>query len=305
MTSLPPSGILAAIATPVDDRLEPDHEAFLSHARHLLANGCDGLNVLGTTGQATSFSVGQRLRLMAAIASSGLPLEKMMVGTGAANLEDAVRLTQSSVELGFGGALVIPLFYYKNVSEDGVFSFFAELLARVDGELRLYLYNFPGMSAVPFTPALVGRLLDAFPERITGLKDSSQDVAYEAELHRLFPAFEIFAASEAQLLDARRCGYAGCISATLNVTSALSGRVWAGEGGEATKTAQRDLAAIRGAISEFPLVPALHHMLAHACQREGWVRVMPPLRTLTADQERALDARLGQTAYSRGTMVSA
>src|SRR5216684_9359003 len=150
-------GVIAAIATAVDATGEPDCARSLALARFLLANGCDGLNVLGTTGEATSFSLDQRRRVMTAYAESGLPLERMMVGTGAAALADAIALTRHAAELGFGGALVLPPFYYKGVPDDGLFAFIEALVAgTADRPVPIYLYHFPANSGVPWPIALIG-----------------------------------------------------------------------------------------------------------------------------------------------------
>jgi 4-hydroxy-tetrahydrodipicolinate synthase len=291
-------GVVAAVATPVGGDLQPNHRALIEHSRWLLDNGCDGLNILGTTGGFASFSVAQRLGVMRALAGSGLPLGTMMVGTGTSAFEDTAELTKAAVDLGFAGALVIPPFYYKNVSEDGVFAHFANLVDRVGASgLRLYLYNFPAMSGVPFTPSLVERLLAAFPGIVTGLKDSSNDAAYVAALHEAFPQLDVFPSSEAVLATARRSGYAGCISATVNVTAPVAGRVWRGGGDEQTDELQRELAALRTAISSVPLIPAVHHLIAELRRNDVWSNLMPPLHALTPQERSDLESRLAATSY--------
>src|SRR5919107_2787362 len=135
-------GVIAAIATPVDATGAPDHERFLKLARFLLGNGCDGLNVLGTTGEATSFTAEQRMGLMSAVAKAGLPLDRLMVGTGAAAVGDAVRITRHAAELGFAGALVLPPFYYKGISADGVLRYL-DAVVRGSAAIPIYLYHFP------------------------------------------------------------------------------------------------------------------------------------------------------------------
>ena len=152
-------GVIAAIATPIDASLEPDLDRFVVLARHLLANGCDGLNVLGTTGEATSFTREQRIRVMEAAARQSDP-SRMMVGVGAAAVADAIALTRKAAELGFAGALALPPFYYKGVSDEGVIRYFdAILTATADEPIPLYLYHYPLLSGVPFTPDLVAKLL--------------------------------------------------------------------------------------------------------------------------------------------------
>jgi 4-hydroxy-tetrahydrodipicolinate synthase len=297
-------GVVAAAATPVDEHLEPDRGALVEHSRRLLANGCDGLNILGTTGGFASFSVAQRRGVMDALANSDLPLDAMMVGTGGAAFHDTVDLTKRAVERGFAGALVIPPFYYKGVSEDGVFAYFTNLVEAVGANaLRLYLYNFPAMSGVAFTPTLVERLLRAFPGIVVGLKDSSNDAVYVAELHRRFPELDVFPSSESVLAAARLAGYAGCISATVNLTSALAARVWNGDA-DPNGEAQASLAAIRTAISSVPLIPAVHALLGDRYRQAGWSRVPPPLFPLSADERSLLEGRLAKTAYQSDGVVA-
>src|SRR5246127_4880459 len=172
-------GVIAAIATAVDPRGEPDCARSIALARVLLANGCDGLNVLGTTGEATSFALDQRKRVMGAYAASGLPLDRMMVGTGAAALADAIALTRHAAELSFAGALVLPPFYYKGVPDDGLVAYIdAIVAATADRPIPIYLYHYPQLSGLPWQPALIRRLLETHGARIRGLKDSSGDMAY-------------------------------------------------------------------------------------------------------------------------------
>src|ERR1700758_557258 len=160
-------GVIAAIATAVETGGMPDCERSTALARFLLANGCDGLNVLGTTGEATSFSLDQRRRVMNAYAESGLPLTRMMVGTGAAALADAITLTKHAAELGFAGALVLPPFYYKGVPDDGLVAAIEAILSATAARpIPLYLYHFPAQSGLHWHVALVRRLVATFGERI-------------------------------------------------------------------------------------------------------------------------------------------
>src|ERR1700744_2210607 len=193
MTKNSLSGVIAAIATPIDESGTPDLKRAMNLARFLLDNGCDGLNVLGTTGEATSFSLDQRKRVMSAYADSGLPLDRMMVGTGAAAPADAIALTRHAAELGFAGALVLPPFYYKGVPDDGLVAYIEAILqATAARPLPIYLYHFPAQSGLPWQCALIRRLLERFGERIVGLKDSSGDMAYAREAAAISPRFKVF-----------------------------------------------------------------------------------------------------------------
>ena len=176
MSSL--KGVIAAAATPLHDDLTIDLDALVAHCGHLLGGGgCDGINLLGTTGEATSFPVEQRLAAMRAVASSGLPLSRFMVGTGCAALDDAVTLTRAAKELGFAGALLLPPFYYKGIGAEDVAAYVGAVIDRVGADgLPLYLYHFPANSGVPYAPEAVRRLRGTYPDTVLGLKDSSGDL---------------------------------------------------------------------------------------------------------------------------------
>ena len=185
-------GVIAAVATAVGDNGEPDSTRSVALARFLLGNGCDGLNVLGTTGEATSFSLDQRKRVMGAYAASGLPLDRMMVGTGAAATADAIALTRHAAELGFAGALVLPPFYYKGVPDDGLVAYMDAIVAATASQpIPIYLYHYPAQSGLPWHVALIRRLLDTFGERIVGLKDSSGDMDFARAAAAIDPRFAV------------------------------------------------------------------------------------------------------------------
>ena len=280
-------GVVAAISTPITAELAPDHDRFLTLARFLLKEGCDGLNVLGTTGEATSFSLDQRMALMTT-AAKALPRHRLMVGTGAAAVADAVRLARHAAELGFAGALVLPPFYYKGVTHAGVVDYF-----RVIGEataasaLPLYLYHFPALSGVPYTPALVRDLIDAFGARIAGLKDSSGDMAYAHEIAAISPALDVFPSNEAALLSARSGPFAGCISATAN----LNARFCADAYGKGDEAALAKAVSIRKLFDGLPLVAGIKTLLAHVHKDPALARPMPPLTAYGASDAAALSQR--------------
>jgi 4-hydroxy-tetrahydrodipicolinate synthase len=267
-------GVIAAIATAVDPRGEPDCARSIALAGFLLANGCDGLNVLGTTGEATSFSLDQRRRVMNTYAESGLPLDRMMVGTGAAALADAIALTRHAAELGFAGALVLPPFYYKGVPDDGLVAVIEAILSATSARpIPLYLYHFPAQSGLPWHVALVRRLVASFGDRIVGLKDSSGDMAYAREAAAIAPGFRVFPSTEAALLEARSGPFAGCISATANLNANLCARAYR----SGDSAALSEAVAIRKLFDGKPLVPGIKALLAHIHGDPQWARVQPPL----------------------------
>jgi 4-hydroxy-tetrahydrodipicolinate synthase len=287
MTSSKLHGVIAAIATAVDGSGEPDCARSVALARFLLAHGCDGLNVLGTTGEATSFSREQRQRVMTAYRDAGLPLDRLMVGTGAASVADAVALTRHAAALGFAGALVLPPFYYKGVPDDGLVAYVETLVeATVATPIAIYLYHFPAQSGLPWHVALIERLRRRFGARIVGLKDSSGDMAYARAAAALAPDFRVFPSTEAVLMEARAGAFAGCISATANLNPDLCARAWRSGDAVALDAA----VAIRKLFDGKPLVPGVKALLAHIHRDAAWARVMPPLSAFSPADDAAVTA---------------
>jgi 4-hydroxy-tetrahydrodipicolinate synthase len=277
--SKPLSGVIAAIATPVDEAGAPDLKRAVNLARYLLDHGCDGLNVLGTTGEATSFSVDERKGVMDAYKANGLPMHRLMVGTGAASITDAVALTRHAANLGFGGALVLPPFYYKGVPDDGLVAYVETLVtATAQTPIPIYLYHFPAMSGLPWHVALIRRLLDSFSSRIAGLKDSSGDMAYARSAAAISKSFAVFPSTEACLLEARRGDFAGCISATANLNADLCAQAWS----QGDTTALDAAVTIRKLFDGKPLVPGVKALLAHIHGEPSLSRVRPPLAPFSA-----------------------
>jgi len=272
-------GVIAAVATPIDQAGSPDTARATKLARHLLDHGCDGLNVLGTTGEATSFSLEERKRVMSAYAKAGLPMDRLMVGTGAAAVADAVALTRHAAELGFAGALLLPPFYYKGVPDDGLVAY-VETIAQATAAkpIPIYLYHFPQQSGLPWHVALVRRLLDRFGGRIVGLKDSSGDMAYAREAAAISKGLAVFPSTEAVLLDARAGAFAGCISATANLNADLCQQAWS----RGDKVALDAAVAIRKLFDGKALVSGVKALLAHIHADPALAQVKPPLSPFPA-----------------------
>jgi 4-hydroxy-tetrahydrodipicolinate synthase len=289
-------GVIAAIATPVDERREPDTQRAVKLARFLLDNGCDGLNVLGTTGEATSFSLEQRKRVMTAYAEAGLPGARLMVGTGAAAVGDAVALAKHAAELGFAGALVLPPFYYKGVPDDGLVAYMDAIVsATADTALPIYLYHFPALSGLPWHVALIRRLRETFGSRIAGLKDSSGDMSYAREAATIAKDFAVFPSTEAVLLEARSGAFAGCISATANLNADLCARAF--HNGDAA--AHEAAVTIRKLFDGKALVPGIKALLAHIHGDPALARVQPPLAAFPAADRAAVVAGYDATRAKR------
>src|SRR5215203_1033897 len=290
-----PKRVVAAVLTPMGEDLEPDHKAFSAHCHRLLAAGCHGLSVFGTTGEANSLSVDERLAALEALVDGDVPAETLLPGTGSCALTDTVRLSRAALEVGAAGVLALPPFYYKGVGDDGLYRFFAEVVERIgDERLQLYLYHIPQMTGIDLGLPLISRLIDSYPGVIVGTKDSSADRERITSLCREFPGFSVLAGTETLLLDTLRSGGDGCISATVNVTSRLARRVHDAHASgkeEEADALQKSLTEIRASIEAYPVIPALKRLMADLTADEVWRNLRPPISEL--DEKRATDLLSG------------
>jgi len=289
-------GVLAPVLTPFHADLSPDARRLARFCRWLLDHGCAALAPFGTSSEANSLSLGERESLLEAILEEGVPADRLLPGTGACALTDAVRLTAQAVRRGCAGVLMLPPFYYKAVSEDGFFRFFAEVIERVgDARLKIYLYHFPPVAHVGFALKLVERLLQAYPRTVVGMKDSSGDLAHTKSMLDAFAGagFDVFVGSERFLLGGMRMGAAGCISATANVNAGAIDRLYQAWKSPEAERLQAEVDAARGAVEKVPLIPGLKAIVAHHAADPGWITVRPPLVDLTPAQR---DTLLGDLA---------
>lgn len=294
-------GVFAAVLTPLDGAGRPDHHRLARHCRWLLANGCDGLSVLGTTGEANSFSLEEREEILERLFAAGIPGAALLPGTGCCAVPDTVRLTRRAAALGAAGVLMLPPFYYKNVSDEGLFAAFAEVIERVgDDRLKVFLYHFPQMSGVPLGPRLIERLLTAYPGTIAGIKDSSGDAAGMIRTAGAFPGFAVFSGSDELFFGLLRAGGAGCITAVCNVAAPIAAALlaaWRSGDGEAAEDAHRRVSAVRAVISAYPLTAALKEIMARHSGDESWRSIRPPLTPLAAAGGKALFAALDRLHF--------
>ena len=294
------AGVLAPVLMPFDEKLLPDRSRLVRHCKWLLTQGCRALAVFGTTSEANSLSVDEREGLLATLLESGIGAGSLLPGTGCCAIPDTVRLTRAAVRAGCPGVLVLPPFYYKDVSDEGLFRAFAEVIERVgDTRLRIYLYHIPPISQVGFSLALVERLLAAYPRTIAGIKDSGGDFANTKALIEAFAkdGFEVFSGSEKFLLENLRRGGAGTITATANVNAQAIDRLfreWRSPGAEGL---QARINAVRAAFEKRPAIPALKAALAHYAKDPSWRAVRPPLVELPASESEAVVADLDQAGF--------
>ena len=288
-------GVLSPVVTPFDADLRPDTAAWLAHCRWLLSQEC-GLAIFGTNSEANSLAVAERRALLEAAFEAGLDPARMMPGTASSAFPETVELTRAAVDGGVAGVLMLPPFYYKNVSDDGLFAYYSEVIQRVgDARLRVYLYHIPPVAQVPISLPLIERLLKAYPGTVAGIKDSSGDWENTRAMIAGFDDFAVFAGSEAFLLDTMRAGGAGCISATANINPAAIHDVYANWQAADADQRQAAITDFRKAVAAFPMIPALKATIGLATGERGWERVRPPLTPLgeaaLSSLSRMLDGR--------------
>ncbi|HEY3258245.1 MAG TPA: dihydrodipicolinate synthase family protein [Gemmatimonadaceae bacterium] len=284
------TGVLSPVVTPFKADLSPDPERLLTQCRWLLSNDV-GLAVFGTNSEANSLAVEEKIELLDRLIGDSVDPARMMPGTGCCALTDSVRLTAHAVKLHCGGVLMLPPFYYKDVSDGGLFRSFAEVIERVgDTRLRIYLYNIPPISQVAITVPLIERLLKAYPGIVAGVKDSSGDWNNTKAYLDNFAEhdFDVFPGSESFLLQGMRNGGAGCISATANVNPAAIARLFATWQAPDADAQQMRLNEIRGIFARYPMIPALKAAISHYSGDASWATVRPPLVELTDEQKNSL-----------------
>ena len=300
-------GVLSPVVTPFGKDLSSDPARFIAHCRWLLTQNC-GLAVFGTNSEANSLSTNERIALLEALLASDIDPSRMMPGTGCCALTDTVRLTEHAVKAGCAGVLMLPPFYYKDVSEDGLYRSFSEVIERVgDARLRVYLYHIPPVAVVGITTGLVERLLKKYPTAIAGMKDSSGDWGNTKQFLDAFAkdGFDVFAGSESFLLANMKNGGAGCISATANVNPAAIDKLYREWRKPDADLQQEALNVVRKTVGQYVMIPALKAVVAHFTQDPQWAAVRPPLTELTAAQAKAVIDGLRKLSFDMPGIAAA
>ena len=292
-SSLHPHGVFCAALTPLDAELTPDHARFVEHCSYLLDEGCDGIALLGTTGEANSFSVAERTALLEAVVAAGIAPQRLLPGTGVAALTETIALTRHALSVGVDTVVMLPPFYYKNVSDDGIYASYSEVVQRIgDARLKVVLYHYPQMSAQPISHALIERLRKTYPAVFTGIKDSSGDFANMTAMVERFPGFAVLGGADPLMLPLLRKGGAGCITATSNLVARSLAYVYKhsrdSDDDAALKAAQARIVKARELVSRFPQMASLKALVAERTGHSGWQRLRPPLESLPPAQVKEL-----------------
>ena len=294
-------GILSPVVTPFKRDYAPDAERFVRHCRWLLKSGCAGLAVFGTNSEANSLSVSEKRNLLEKLVAGGVPAAALMPGTGHCALPDSIEMTRAAVELGCAGVLMLPPFYYKGVSDEGLYRNFAEVIERVgDERLQLYLYHIPPVAQVGITLALIEKLLSKYPGIVAGVKDSSGNWENTKAMLDNFSrgGFDVFAGSEDFLLANLRGGGKGCITATGNINPGAIDNLYRNWRTTDADKLQAGISATRKLVQKQPMIPALKAAIAHFGNDAQWKTVRPPLVELSSSQEETLITDLKANGFS-------
>ena len=290
MSFAAPRGVVAPILTPFNDDLSIATDLYANLANDLFAQGCAGLAPFGTTGEALSVGIDERIGAIEALIKGGIDPGKLIPGTGLSNVADTARLSRACLDLGCNAVMTLPPFYFKDVSEDGIYRYFAELINAVGDDARIFLYHIPPVAIVGIPPALAARLHADFPDQVVGIKDSSGDWENTQQLFEI-DGLIVYPGSELPLIDALELGGPGCISATANLNMSEIARVVElyDQGGiDAAREQQERISATRLTIQHYGPIPAQKRLLAMRTGDERWVNVRPPLTALTESLGREL-----------------
>ena len=301
MPDLFPAGVFCATLTPVTADLAPDVPALARHCRWLIGQGCDGIALLGTTGEANSFSVDERKAILDMVVEQGIAPGRLLPGTGCAALSDTVTLTRHAVGLGVAGVVVLPPFYYKYVTVDGLMASYEAVIERVgEARLKIVLYHIPPIAQVPIPLPLIDRLRDRYPDTVVGIKDSGGDLAHMVELVQRFPGLAVLAGADPLMLPLLREGGSGCIPATSNLAARELATIYAGWRDPSrvaeVESAQARIGELRALVSRWPQIAALKAATALRTGRPGWALPRPPLVALTEAERADLKAALEASA---------
>jgi 4-hydroxy-tetrahydrodipicolinate synthase len=293
-----PDGVLSAVLTPLDSNLNADYAHLVKHIKWLLSRGNNAIGLLGTTGEANSFSVNERMQILEAVLDGDIPARKLIVGTGCCAITDTVTLTRHAHSYGVAGILLLPPFYYKQINDVGLETYIARLLDKVgENKIQIYLYHFPQLTVVPFTISLIERLVSKYPDNIIGMKDSGGDWSHMEEILKAIPGFRLFTGNEKFLLSVLKAGGSGCISASANLTSPEAAGVyeaWKKGNGE---NEQARLSMLREVLETYPSIGTLKYLFAKLSGDKDWLNIRPPNVILTAEEGFQIEQKLKELNY--------
>lgn len=287
--------------TPFADDMSLDTDRFVAHAKALISAGAHGLAPFGTTSEANSLTIAERTAALEALIDAGIPAAQLIPGTGCCSIGDTITLSQHATKLGCRGVLMLPPFYYKGVSDNGVFDFYASVIDAIGADLRVYLYHIPQMTGVPITLELIDQLLKIYPDNIAGLKDSSGNWDNTRQVIEAFPQIDTYSASESLIPENVKTGGAGCISASANVNPAGIRRLIDGLGNDQEPVLLDQVSQVRKIFEGIPLIPSIKAAVAAQYGDAGYARVRPPFEAVGAEHKAEIDKAVRIAGAQSGT----
>ncbi|MBT3361761.1 MAG: dihydrodipicolinate synthase family protein [Rhodospirillales bacterium] len=284
----PLRGVFAAVMTPLREDLTVDANHLAAHCQTLLDEGCHGVSLFGTTGEGPGFTAEERMAALEAVIAAGIEPTRILPGTGCVALPDTIRLTRHAIGLGCTNILLMPPFFFKEPSDEGVFQHYKSVIDGVnDANLRVYIYNFPAVTGVWIHPGVVERLIGEFPDAIAGVKDSSGDWDYVNALLTI-PGLAVFSGWEMYLPKLLAAGGSGNISGLANVIAPTLRRLYDTRPADPKHPLMTAITELVGAVVQYPGIPAIRALAANLRDDPTWRRIRPPLSPLDPQSETAL-----------------
>ncbi len=297
--SLKFSGVLSPVLTPFTKDLKPDSRRLVKLCRWLSSQNV-ALVLFGTTSEANSLSLEEKISLLDDLIDAGINPSLLMPGTGCCSLTETVQLTSHAVELSCKGTLMLPPFFYKDISDDGLLRSYAETIERVgNSALKIYLYHIPPVSGVSISLDLIERLIIRYPNVIAGVKDSSGNWNNtQSILERQWDDFRVFAGSERFLLQTMRAGGTGCISATANINPNAIYNLYKEWKSDRADNLQEQLNQVRTVLESYPMIPALKSVISYYSNHPDWTIVRPPFISLEKETQKELIQKLKSLGFA-------
>jgi len=294
-------GLISPILSPFDDSLNFNQEMYNELAKDLLSTGCSGLAPFGTTGEALSVSNDERMQALENLIKSGVSPDKLIPGTGLCNFPDTVKISRHAIELGCKGVMTLPAFYFKDVTDEGLFQYYERLIDEINHpNLKIYLYHIPQVSGVGLSIPLVKKLRSAYPDIIVGIKDSS-GVWENTEQLLSIDGLIVYPGAELPVIDAIKLGGPGCISATANFNPTNIAKVielshdgkW-----DQAEEVHKDVKEVRYLFQDYSAIPAQKAMLAIKYKDKRWKNIRPPLVQISEQRSSELEEKLRNHGFN-------
>jgi len=294
-------GLISPILSPFDDSLNFNQGMYNELAKDLLSTGCSGLAPFGTTGEALSVSNDERMQALENLIKSGVSPDKLIPGTGLCNFPDTVKISRHAIELGCKGVMTLPAFYFKDVTDEGLFQYYERLIDEINHpNLKIYLYHIPQVSGVGLSIPLVKKLRSTYPDIIVGIKDSS-GVWENTEQLLSIDGLIVYPGAELPVIDAIKLGGPGCISATANFNPTNIAKVielshdgkW-----DQAEEVHKDVKEVRYLFQDYSAIPAQKAMLAIKYKDKRWKNIRPPLVQISEQRSSELEEKLRNHGFN-------